>query len=428
MGGRAVAGFGVDRIVALLLTTGLAVTTARLLGPAGRGQFALALLTATGLGEVAAGGNWLAARYRAIRATEDQWQGAVVRSRWFSVALALPAGAAMAIGYGSVALGVATALVLCATTAAALSRGWAIAHEHLRAYSRSLLLPGVGALVGVGLLHGAGFGSPSLALAGWAVGLVLARRQLARARCDDGRRVAAGEGSRGPFDGPPSSRAHLGLGISSLLLSFLGYRIDYYVVQLLGTAADLGRYSVGVALAELVLVPHSLVATIYASRTARSGEGGDTARPLPFLLVDLATVAVLGAAVALGGPYVLRVAFGGAYAEAASVLPYLIPGLAASGAVAILTIHLNVISGSYGTSIVASLANAAVTVVLASVLVPGYGIVGAAVGSSVGYAAGLAVAAFAVWRGGKPAGPSPDAEPPWPPPTAALAGRDGRAR
>ena len=387
---RVAAVFTADRLVALGLTTGLAFATARLLGPAGRGQFALALLTASGLGEVAAGGNWLAARHRAMQAGDGQWRDAVRRSGRFAVLLALPAGTAFAAGYRSAPLGLATAFVLWATTASALSRGWAIAHDHLRAYSRSLLVPLVATLLALGVLDALGLATPAPVLAAWGAGLLLARRRLAGS--------GAGGGPAAVAPAAVPARAHLGLGLSSLLLSFLGYRIDYYVVQLVGSAADVGRYSVGVALAELALVPHSLLATVYASRVARDGGHPGGARPVPFLAVDLAAVAVLGAVMAVAGPHVLRLFFGHAYEGAGSVIPFLIPGLAASCAMGILTIHLNVAAGSYGASSAAAIANCAVTCLAVAVLLGRHGIVGAAVGSSAGYVAGLAVAALAMRR------------------------------
>ena len=181
-----------------------------------------------------------------------------------------------------------------------------------------------------------------------------------------------------------SRGAHL-----SNLLSFANYRFGYYAVAYLADARAVGILSVGVALAEAIwLIPRSTALIQYVALVNATDKRGQTYAALRgSRLTLLATaLAVLGLA-AVPAAWLAAV-FGPEFGAARGVILALAPGVFINGAGMQASTYFSG-TARYGVNNRAALLGLAVTVPVCLVLVPQLGMVGAALGMSVSYAASV---------------------------------------
>ena len=98
----------------------------------------------------------------------------------------------------------------------------------------------------------------------------------------------------------------------------------------------------------------------------------------------------IGAAVVVGlaAPFLVPLLFGDDFSDAAIFLALLLPGIVAYAPVTILVVYLSVRRGRPRLSLAVSVVAMVLTTAAALVLIPRYGGAGAAVASTIGYAAG----------------------------------------
>ena len=181
-----------------------------------------------------------------------------------------------------------------------------------------------------------------------------------------------------------SRGAHL-----SNLLSFANYRFGYYAVAYLADARAVGILSVGVALAEAIwLIPRSTALIQYVALVNATDKRGQTYAALRgSRLTLLATaLAVLGLA-AVPAAWLVAI-FGPEFGAARGVILALAPGVFINGAGMQASTYFSG-TARYGVNNRAALLGLAVTVPVCLVLVPQLGMVGAALGMSVSYAASV---------------------------------------
>ena len=170
------------------------------------------------------------------------------------------------------------------------------------------------------------------------------------------------------------------LGFASGLVSLSGNLPRYYVGHLLGAAA-LGIFA---ALAYIVLAANILFAAIsqlLLPRLTRLSAAGELAAftrlTLRLVLGTLACGAVAVAAVTAAGPVVVRLVYGAPYGGQATVLTLLTVAAVLSGAVYFLGTALSALR-RFGSQLTASLVMVAVAGIGGYLLVPRFGLVGAA--------------------------------------------------
>jgi O-antigen/teichoic acid export membrane protein len=181
-------------------------------------------------------------------------------------------------------------------------------------------------------------------------------------------------------------------GASQAAIGFLlqaHLRVDAFVVQGFKGTAELGFYAVAFGLAELLVYGGRAVGLSLYPRTAESsahdptGGAGRTARSLRVVLM----LALAGAvALAAGGPALIELLFGGAFAPAGEPLRVLLPGAVA---MALFVVLQNDLSGRGRILSVAGSGFAALAANLGLnfLLVPRMGATGAALASSITYTA-----------------------------------------
>jgi O-antigen/teichoic acid export membrane protein len=174
------------------------------------------------------------------------------------------------------------------------------------------------------------------------------------------------------------SRSHPDILFQQILM-----RSDYLLIGLLLDSEALGYYAMASAAAELLIIVPEAVTTPLMKRLLQQGEGIDELTPLALRLTGTAMLAgCLG--MALIGEWLIVLLFGSAYRPAYPALLALLPGIFSLCYASIL--HLDLLGKQRpGTlSLMAGIA-AALNLLLTFLLIPHWGIVGAAWASSLAY-------------------------------------------
>jgi stage V sporulation protein B len=180
------------------------------------------------------------------------------------------------------------------------------------------------------------------------------------------------------------------------VMQLLNYRLDQYIVLLFVNTAGVGIYSVAVGLTQSVWFISNAIATVLLPRLTAT-DAADAARTTPLVCRTTLFVSALGAAaLAVVSPAVLLL-FGHAYRPALTPLLWLLPGTVALSGSKILASY--VFSQGYpGTNSLITVASLVVTLIADFVLIPQFGVAGAAVASTLAYCTHCALSLVA-YRG-----------------------------
>jgi len=183
--------------------------------------------------------------------------------------------------------------------------------------------------------------------------------------------------------------------VGSIVL-LLNARLDFAVVAALAGPGPLGVYAVASRYAELLRLPALALNYVLYPAYARAGQAVATAQARAAIPRMGWTPAMGAIPMAATAPLVLPLVFGDAFRD--SVVPALIllVGLSAGGVSGVITAFLSA-DGRPGLSSVAMGAGLVVTVALDVLLIPPFGINGAAVASTVAYLT-MAAALFACFN------------------------------
>jgi O-antigen/teichoic acid export membrane protein len=387
-----------------LLGAASSVLIARYLGPAGKGLFTLVFLLPTlcaSLGGMGLG----AANVYLLRRGEARLGTLIANSAAVAFGSAILASTLLAISWPWVGPSVLPGVPPTLAVLGLLSLPLALLTDYLLSLllgaqrlvrynavslvsnTFTLLAPAV-ALVA----FGAGVrGAVAAKLLASLVTLMLVSRALLSARGADAGRLRLDLGALRRALGY-GAREHLGN-----VAMFLSYRADmFFVAAFMGLKA-VGIYSIAVMMAEAFLHLPNAVSTVLFPRLAGKGrdEGArEAARTARVVSTLVATGALLS--IPLIVP-VLRIAFTSAFLPAAPAFFALVPGVYALSVSKVLSRYF---TGTLGQPLLNARAQGtalAVNLPLNLVLIPAYGIVGAAAASSIAYLA-HAVVMLALFR------------------------------
>jgi O-antigen/teichoic acid export membrane protein len=180
------------------------------------------------------------------------------------------------------------------------------------------------------------------------------------------------------------------------VMQLLNYRLDQYIVLLFVNAAGVGIYAVAVGLTQSVWFISNAVATVLLPRLT-AADDADAARTTPLVCRTTLLVSALGAAgLAAVSPAVLLL-FGHDFRPALAPLLWLLPGTVALAGSKILASYL-FSQGRPGTNSLITIASLAVTLIGDFTLIPAFGVSGAAIASTLAYAAHFALSLVAYRR------------------------------
>ena len=174
-----------------------------------------------------------------------------------------------------------------------------------------------------------------------------------------------------------------GRAVVGTLAERLQFRADAFIVNALAGVRATGIYSVTSGLAEtLWYIPNALGVVMFSRAVDPKADAGRTAAVLT--RTTLAVSLVLAVPAALLGPRFVRFVYGASFADAGVALRLIIPGVVAYSVVAILSRYLTG-RGRPGTGTLILLLGLGTNIAANLVLVPAYGINGAAAASSLSY-------------------------------------------
>lgn len=198
--------------------------------------------------------------------------------------------------------------------------------------------------------------------------------------------------------GPRGLRSVIGFATPAALaniLQFLNYRLDLFLVGFFLGPTEVGLYALAGLFAQLIWLLSTAASTVMLPRVASvRGDHIESAHETALVAraVFAATIVmVLG--VAVTASWLVPIVFGAAFAPAVPAILYLLPGIAIFAPVIVIGSYMGG-TGRPDLNLVGSTISFAVTLVLDLVLIPAYGIVGAAIASSVSYATAAAVMFF----------------------------------
>jgi O-antigen/teichoic acid export membrane protein len=181
------------------------------------------------------------------------------------------------------------------------------------------------------------------------------------------------------------------------VINLVSYRVELFVLDRYEGLDDVGIYSIAMQAAEAMWLIAAAVANAVTAPAAHETEEG-AARivgrgSLRALLITAGVAVVVGAA----APFAIPLIFGDAFDGAGRPLLFLLPGVVVYAPVTVLVVYLSVRRGRPELSLAVAIVGMVVTLAAALLLIPDHGTTGAAIASTLGYAAGglLAWAFFA---------------------------------
>jgi O-antigen/teichoic acid export membrane protein len=168
--------------------------------------------------------------------------------------------------------------------------------------------------------------------------------------------------------------------------SVLNVRFDQILMGLISTEAALGIYAVAVNASELLLYLPTVIAMTLLPRIAREDPAAGVERALPAFRAAVLFGAVSIAVAAAVGPLLLPLIFGDAFQPSVSPFLLMLPAVIGYSAMSIFTNAL-LASSSPGLSSLGPIVSLAVGTALDFALIPAHGASGAAVATTVAFAA-----------------------------------------
>lgn len=378
------------RMLKIVLTAGLGVLTARVLGPAGRGIYALpgvesALVAST------FGGLMSATSYFLLnRKPGRSFLLPVFFSGFVLVALGALAIFGLTEASGARSAALPAILVLPSLALVNIASGYAVGIKRVRYSTTLAAVQTLFTIVAMGLAFFVVSKSPAAAIAAWICGTtatgILALLYVllhARAHLTGGDAVGVREYWR------------FCLKVSLVnAVTLLNYRADLYIVALFLSPAALGMYTIAVAGAESLLVPTQVAALVTSPHIGSldvRAAAALTARCVRHNL--LIAIVVCGLLFVLARPLVTLL-YGQQFLPLVPAFDVLLIGVVALSLSSPVSSYFTLKLGRPQVALV--LAGIAATVCIATtlILLPELGMTGAAVGSTAGYVAGQGIA---VW-------------------------------
>jgi len=180
-------------------------------------------------------------------------------------------------------------------------------------------------------------------------------------------------------------------------VQFLVQRLDVLLLSALSGLREVGLYSVAYGTAELLLLLPQRFSNLYLARIAASHpmSKAEEVRLLSSLVFLMTLVGA--AALAVLAPFGVRLLYGTAFAGSVRPLWFLLPGICAAATASIQAAYLAGLGGVKTTAQI-NCAGLALNAFLNLILIPRYGISGAAVAASLTYAAQAALLSRTVGR------------------------------
>jgi stage V sporulation protein B len=375
------------RVLMLSLAAAINILVARGLGPAGRGLYALPSIDASLAITFALGLSSAVSYYMLKGRSGARVLGAALAAAGVFVVAGSLLTVAIAWWNHNLWAAWPALAYLPSYAVVTLVSGYCIGTRRVRTWSTINVATMLATLV----LIGAGFlafgRTPTVAIGGWVCGMLVVALAGAVAVARDAR-------SRGGDDDEaPTGFMQYG-GRSGLVnvMTLLNYRVDVYIVAALAPLSVLGMYAIAVAGAESALALTHTASMVTAPRIGsldREEAGAFTARcTRSSLVVALFTCACI----ALFAPPIVHLLFGSAFLPLVPALRVLLIGVVALSIGGVISNYFMLNLGTMRVPFTTAAIAAGLCAVLSFVLIPRYGMLGAAISTTLAYVVQQALA------------------------------------
>lgn len=169
------------------------------------------------------------------------------------------------------------------------------------------------------------------------------------------------------------------------VVAYLNFRIDVFLVLFFLGQAQLGIYSIGIAIGELMFQLTRPINTSAFGRIARSGEAEAAELTAKCMRHSLALVLVFAVAVFFAAPRLVTLVYGAQFAAAGPVLRILLPGVIAYSMMPVLATFFSQQLGSPRIPLLFSGISTIICAGITIAAIPHLGIIGGAVATSTSY-------------------------------------------
>lgn len=183
------------------------------------------------------------------------------------------------------------------------------------------------------------------------------------------------------------AKSHLGA-----ILSFLNYRVDLFLLNMLTAPATAGIYAIALQISERIWMLSQAVSTVLLPRLASVSEQRERSIAITAIVcrATMMATAVVVVVAAIAGPWAIGLVFGQRYHLAYAPFLIMLPGIVAGSCVRILSTEFSA-RGRPELNTYMAILVLAVNIPCNLVLIPKYGAVGAALSSTIAYTFNLAV-------------------------------------
>jgi O-antigen/teichoic acid export membrane protein len=187
---------------------------------------------------------------------------------------------------------------------------------------------------------------------------------------------------------PAMMRQLLAMGTLFALATFivkLNHRISLILLERLADPTELGQFSIGEHIAELIWQVPAAVGVVIFSRSANAKSGqAFSLRVAKLMRVSLVACALVGLLIGITAPWIIPLMYGEAFRPSVTILQLMLPGILVMALFKLLVRDLSG-KGRPMVGTMCALPGLAVNAVLGWLLIPKYGGIGAAIASSTSY-------------------------------------------
>jgi len=371
------------RLFNVALAAGLAIVTARTLGPGGRGLYSLPGIEAALVSSIFGGLGSTASYFLLNRNPDRSFLKVALGCAALWIAVAAVALVPLALFSSHWTLLPALA-VLPAMASLNLASGYSLGIRKVR-YSSVIVasqnLLTICAVAFAIFLVGA---NAHIAIAGWIVGTTLAGAIALGYVLLDARARTAGDGHVGFAEFTKFCMK----ASSVYVVTLLNYRADMYVVALMLSPAALGMYGIAVTVAETLLLPTQAAAFVASPHIATLEPSESALLTSRCVRNNLLIAAAMCALLFVFAQPILGLLYGKAFLPAVPAFDVLLIGVLALSIGSPVSTYFTLRAGRPQIAMWLGSLSAAVCLATSIALIQHYGMVGAAIGSTAGYVAG----------------------------------------
>ncbi len=174
------------------------------------------------------------------------------------------------------------------------------------------------------------------------------------------------------------------LGYAGMLVNFLNYRFDIWLVSYFKGAIQLGFYSLAVNFSQLIMLFSRIFSGVMTPYLASSNTRIRNSIFLTYSRINFSIIVLIVVVLSFTGDYLLVFMYGVDFAESVAPFKILLAGMIFTGASQIYSAYVST-SGRNDLCLYTNLIGLFFTVVLDFILIPRYGIVGSAYATAISY-------------------------------------------